>query len=348
MDDKIVVKPEKIMCLGEARGAEFVLVTNSVHKGKFEISPEALATYTSTRIIYIDESDHFIDALTQEISEPAHILTILTECLLHSVPPDLLGKRKLLIMACRSGKTSMEGIKHFLDCGYATNVHEVQKISDAFFETGGNSSHLLLKDSVTGTVATFDHTSDEYDWHEQCGVLEYGDQQVFPAGEIACFLVPLYTTELPDRRFALSGEMTICGPSIVQSGPPSFLLEDQLRIYESLMTADEDGVYIKIDKGVIVEHKAQSERSKPAADILSSLFNIDSRYRNIYEVGFSINPSIEFWRGNSAMNEVWGQGGGKLHLGLGMLPYTQYHIDAFCKNTVVYDDNGAVIFGRKK
>jgi hypothetical protein len=79
--------------------------------------------------------------------------------------------------------------------------------------------------------------------------------------------------------------------------------------------------------------------------MLSSLFAVDSRYRNVYEIGFSINEQIELWDGNAAMNEVWGQGGGNVHLGLGMLPHTQYHLDIFCVGTRVENEKGEHLFG---
>src|SRR5688500_14521138 len=102
--NKIIVSPDKISCFGDAVGAGFVTGTNSINKNAFEVSQEAYTLYASVRIIIVDDSEDFLTVLREEISEPAHILTILTECLLHSVPRDILGQRKLLIMACRSGR----------------------------------------------------------------------------------------------------------------------------------------------------------------------------------------------------------------------------------------------------
>jgi hypothetical protein len=139
--------------------------------------------------------------------------------------------------------------------------------------------------------------------------------------------------------------MTLSGQPIVQSGPPSFQLKDQLRIYNELSTLKSAPLILDIRDGTIVDHHASSAESLPAEQMLSSLFAVDSRYRNVYEIGFSINEQVELWDGNAAMNEVWGQGGGNVHLGLGMLPHTQYHLDIFCVGTRVENEKGEHLFG---
>jgi hypothetical protein len=75
------------------------------------------------------------------------------------------------------------------------------------------------------------------------------------------------------------------------------------------------------------------------------LMDVDSRYRRLYEIGFSMNPDVAPWPGNCAMNEVAGGAQGRVHIGLGMLPHTQYHLDAFCVGTSVYTDRGEWVFG---
>jgi hypothetical protein len=346
MKKRILIQPEKISAFGVDRNTDFILVTNSIYKDVFYFNDPPLH-YKNKKIFYIDKSEYFLDLLAKKIADGSHILTILTECLLNSVPREKLAKRKLLIMACRSGLTSLDGIEHFLQCGYNSDIEQIQTISNHFFDTASVSKYLTIKDDRYSARAKFVHTSDDYDWHEQSGTLEPGDQQVFPSGEVACFLVPLYSDTLSKRRFNLSGEIILSGPSIVQSGPPSFQVVDQERIYEQLYNTNDSGVKITIKDGVISEFIALDDSAKPAELMLEHLFRVDSRYRNIYEVGFSINPQVKLWKGNSAMNEVWGEGGGRLHLGLGMLPYTQYHIDMFCQHSYVEVDTGEYLFGKK-
>jgi hypothetical protein len=47
------------------------------------------------------------------------------------------------------------------------------------------------------------------------------------------------------------------------------------------------------------------------------------------------------------MNEVHGGTGGMIHFGLGLTPYTQYHLDIICPNTQVLGSNGECIIGEK-
>ena len=47
------------------------------------------------------------------------------------------------------------------------------------------------------------------------------------------------------------------------------------------------------------------------------------------------------------MNEVYGGEHGCLHWGLGLTPFTQYHLDIISPDTTVYTENGEVILGDK-
>jgi hypothetical protein len=347
MSEKIIINPDEIVSLGDEGADNFYLVTNSPYVDNFELSLSE--KYKNTEILICDEDDNFIEKILGQIPNNSCILTIMPDCLVKSVSPEVLGKRKLLIMACRSGKTDLEGIRHFIDCTANFDIHKQERMADNFFEKGEKSNYLELTNRMTSSSCRFDHLDEIYEWHEQYGFVDWNEQQVFPSGEIACFLVPLYIDKLSDdTRFDLNGEIVIQGPVIVQSGPPSFQLKDQLNIHQALTTDINSGVRLTIKNGEIISHSALDEAGHRAADILSDLFTVDSRYRRIYEVGFSLNESVKVWPGNTAMNEIWGGEGGRVHLGLGMLPHTQYHIDVFCSRTQVKTDQGEVILGPKE
>ena len=249
-------------------------------------------------------------------------------------------------MACHSGYTDLNGVEHFLRIGEKTDPDEQQCISDRFFTQGTAATHLDFNNDTYGTCARFMHQNDAYEWHEQLGTLDYGDQQVFPAGEIACFLVPLDTKQLrPDTRFTLNGQLVLKGHCIVQSGSPSFLRQDQERIYQQLCSLQEHAVIIDVKQGDIINITASNILCQPAARILRALIDIDSRFGRLYEIGFAINRHLVCWPGNTAMNEVYGGAFGTIHIGLGMLPHTQYHIDIFCEGTRVLNNKGETIFG---
>lgn len=345
-ETQIDIHPDRIKVLGDDDASAFCLVTNSEYVDRFRIVDSG--AYPETMILPLDDDDGFEDLLRAKIPERAHILTILPECLLHSVAKDDLGQRKLLIMACRSGRTDLAGIEHFLRGGEKTDPAEQEAFADRFFEMGESADFLTLVDDDYGTSARFDHLDDRYEWHEQLGTLEWGGQQVYPAGEIACFLVPLKVEQLDQSvRFDINGRLALRGQLIVQSGPPSFLVEDQERIYQRLATVQKHAVLAEVEAGEVVRVEATHWHCEPAAEMLEALFAVDSRFRRVYEVGFAFNPYVEPLPGNVAMNEVCGGERGQLHVGLGMLPHTQYHLDLFLAGTKVLGRDGEVMFGGK-
>jgi hypothetical protein len=340
---RVTVYPDRIKAYGSVDDGTFVLVTNSRYVDSFKLESEK---YQRLEVVPFDEGQDFRDVLRDRIPPGAHILTILPDCLLHSIPAEVIGKRKLLIMACRSGRTDLDGIEHFLRAGEKTEPSEHEAFADRFFSRGEAAEFLELVNDEYGTSARFDHLDEMYEWHQQYGVLDWGHQQVFPAGEIACFLVPLKIQKLqPDVRFQLSGQLALRGQPIVQSGPPSFLIEDQERIFRRLSTLKEHAVILDVKQGFVTGLRATHDASRPAFEMLQALFEVDSRFRQIYEVGFSMNNHVELWPTNSAMNEVCGGPNGNVHLGLGMLPHTQYHLDMFCVGTKVLGKDREVIFG---
>jgi hypothetical protein len=342
--DVVVVNPERMAALGSDEASAFCLVTNRRYADRFRIEPSA--RHAQSMVLTFDEGEEFQRLLADDIPEGAHILTILPDCLLHSIPREVLGRRKLLIMACRSGRTNLEGVQHFLRVGERTDPAEQEAFAARFFEKGEAAPYFEIVNERYGTSARFDHLSDIYEWHEQLGRLDWGDQQVYPAGEIACFLVPLKIERLqPEIHFAVTGAFALKGQPIVQSGPPSFLIEDQERIYQRLATMRDHAVIIDVVEGDVTAARASDPVCAPAAAMLDSLFEVDSRFRRIYEIGFAINRHLELWPGNTAMNEVYGGTDGTLHVGLGMLPHTQYHFDIFCEGTKVLGKDGEVVFG---
>lgn len=341
----IIIETDRISAFGDTDPeSAFVLVTNQRLVNEFSLASQG--KYSRTLIIPYDGEKPLSSLFGAEIPPRSHILTILPDCLMHSIPRGLLSDYQILIMACRSGQIGLDGIAHFLKCGYSIDLQKQLDTAEEFFSKGQASQSLLLLNQSTGSRCSFAHLSDDLEWHEQTGVLNWGDQQVYPAGEIACFAVPLYIEDLDKGALVgLNGTMTLSGQPIVQSGPPSFQIKDQLRIYNDLSTLKSAPLILDIRDGTVVDHHAVAPEALPAEQMLSCLFAVDSRYRNVYEIGFSINEQVELWDGNAAMNEVWGQGGGNIHLGLGMLPHTQYHLDMFCVGTRVENEKGEHIFG---
>lgn len=343
--EKILIYPDRLRQFGNADNNIFCLISNPNIIDNFFI--EKSEKYKQSIKLCIESHDDFIRALS-ELPDGSHILVISPYCLIQSVSPDKLSNKKLLIFACNSAPTSLEAINYFLRAGEKTDPLEQETITFNFFNNLELEETLVLYDKKYQTKATFNHLLDDYGWHEQCGMLEWGQQQVFPAGEIACFLVPLKATEIDfSLRMEINGEIPLMGYPVLHSGPPSFLLTDQERIYQKLSTIKKHAVIAKITRGEIVDLIATDHTSKPAEEILKNMFLVDSRFRTIYEIGFAINYNIKPFEANNAMNEVSSGKDGTIHFGIGMLPYTQYHLDIVCPNLTVLGKNEKFIFGKK-
>ncbi len=78
------------------------------------------------------------------------------------------------------------------------------------------------------------------------------------------------------------------------------------------------------------------------------MFEMDSHYSVIWEIGFAVNTSLAIRRGNHAMNEVHGAQNGSMHWGLGLTPYTQYHLDLITPGTHICNEKGEVVFGHRE
>ncbi|MEM7307029.1 MAG: hypothetical protein AAF682_10190 [Planctomycetota bacterium] len=343
--NEVVLRPSSLKHFGPAEGSSFYLVTNSEYAPLVTIEEDA--PYESFHVVTFDEGGSFGKLIKEKIPENTHILTILPKTLVESPTAEELGKRrKLSIMACSSGPTAWEAVQHFLDAGAATDPREHERISDRFFSLGEASERILFVDEKHGTTMEFRHNDGEYQWFEQLGMLEWGGQQVYPAGEISCFLQELYPDDLKaDHLFAMNGTIALRGHPILHSGPPSFRMEDQARIYDRLAMMGDSAVIATVSGGRIEKLEPTGPRAADAAGMLEAMFSVDSRFGTLFEVGFSMNTHVKHYPGNTAMNEVCGFEHGSMHYGLGMLPFTQYHLDIICPDTSVRTESGEVLLG---
>ncbi|MFB2771317.1 hypothetical protein ACE1AT_18790 [Pelatocladus sp. BLCC-F211] len=341
---KIAIHPERLRQFGNGKESIFCVVSNSSLLEKIKIEHEN--NYKDYKIISYDKGDDFSKILSELIPEPAHILVIAPDCYFRSPEPQHLGqRRKLCIMACNSTPTSVEAIEHFLKCGENTDPYEQEKISEQFFNKGEAASHLKFVDEEYNTVAIFQHLDDRIQWHEQVGQLQWGEQQLFPSGEISVLPVEIFTLNL-NVKLDISGKIALKGIPVLHSGTPSFLPNDQERIFQALYTMRNHTVIASVHEGVITNIETSDPAAQPAIDMLQAMFDVDSRYRIIIEIGFGVNRHLELFSGNSAMNEVYANNiNGTVHFGLGLIPHTQYHLDIICPSIKVFSDNDELIFG---
>lgn len=337
------IRPQAYKQFGAIPGNHFFLITNSPYRDKFVIDNDG---YVSCRIEVCDASEEF-PKMIGALPRPAHMLVISPDCLFSSPSESVLGaEAKLLVIPCNSTPISLDDIKYALQVMEETDVVQQQKWADNFFEIGNASEDIRFIDETTGTEAIFEHLSDDYEWFEQLGMIEWGGQQFSPAGEIS--VLPLVHGDYSaDKRLKLHGEITWHGLPLVHSGKPSFLREDQEYIYRQLKALDISSVIAQVENGTIVHIRSWQDNaaSRQVLDMLSALFKVDSRYRIIWEIGFGSNTTMHPLDGNKLLNEVYGHKNGCVHWGLGLTPWTQYHIDLVCPRLLVRNNAGKILAG---
>jgi hypothetical protein len=339
----ITIHPERFRQFGASEGSTFCLVTNPELLDHFTI--EESNGYPAYMKVPYAQGDSFDDLLRDIIPEPAHILVASPNVFLQSPEPEKLGpRRKLVAMACNSTPTSLEALAHFIGVIEQTDPQRQQAFAARFFELGSSCGQLNIVDEEYGTHATFDHLDENYEWNQQAGPLEWGEQQIAPAGEISVLPADIWDFNVK-LSLAINGDVAFRGLPITHNGEPSFLRKDQARIFGQLRGIEKHAIIARVNDGIVEDIRASHPDIEPAVKMLQAMFDVDTRYRTIWEMGFAINTELTLLWGNYAMNEVYGNTNGCLHFGLGLTPYTQYHIDIISPGTRVYTDKGELLLG---
>jgi hypothetical protein len=110
---------------------------------------------------------------------------------------------------------------------------------------------------------------------------------------------------------------------------------------------ENEAVIATVTKGAISDLRPYRKEGNDLAELFHAFFEVDSRYALVWEIGHALNTSLDLLPGNHAMNEVYGGTDGCLHWGIGLTPYTQYHLDIIAPYTTVYTESGEVVLGNK-
>jgi hypothetical protein len=339
----INIRPTRLRQLGAPRGATFCVITNAELAGSIVI--EDTAGYADCRILLANGIDDFDRLLVEDIPRRAHVLVVSPHVFFQSPRPGILGpERKLLGMACNSTPTSPEAIAHFLGVMEDTDADAQQTFAESFFERGRAAEQLVFVDERWGLRATFDHLDESYEWNQQAGPLEWGEQQISPSGELS--VLPIEILKLNESlSLRIDGDIALCGYPILHSGTGPFERSDQARRHGELATMRDYAVIAHVEHGVVTGLDVTGPSAEPARRALQAMFDSDPRYRILWEVGFAINTSLRLLEGNHAMNEVYGNTDGCIHWGFGLTPYTQYHLDVISPGTTVRDADGGWVLG---
>lgn len=348
----ISINPADIKCFDNKDGTHFVLITNSRLGNDIQLIDDG--RYLSYRKHYFDSPTHasvdtlkdsFVHILENKIPEKAHVLVIAPDNYFRAPPAECVGsKRKIIILPCNSTPTDINTIDAFWETIINTDPKSQEDKANQFFQLAEKADYLTFIDDKNQTSSHFNHMNDDYVWNEQGGFLNDGEQQLAPAGEINVFNLPVQEFD-KSLRLDFNGTLAFHGYPIVHSGTPSFSLVDQKRIYDALVNLIDHPIIVEVKNGEIEYLIAQSKEGEVACNMLQSLFNVDSRYRILLEVGFGINTNSKIIPGNHAMNETFGGSNGIVHFGLGIIPHTQYHIDILCPNLKVLTNHGELLIG---
>ncbi len=342
MHAKISVDPSKLKQLGRPDSAAFCLITSPDFVESVEIN--RTGGY-SDYVTHAFAGGDFEEFLRTMVPERAHVLVMAPGLFFQSPRQEAVGsQRKLLAMACNSTPTDLAAIEHFIHCIEDTDPDAQARFSERFFEAAEKGDHLEYRDARYDTVAILRHFDRDLIWNQQAGPVDWGEQQIVPAGEIS--VLPINITDFDENlSLPLDGEIILQGFPILHSGTPSFSRRDQARIHDRLWCLTEDAVKAKVISGAITEVAAMGPSAEPVVDMLEAMFQIDSRYRIVWEIGHAVNTTHRLLPGNHAMNEVYGGTEGCLHWGLGLTPFTQYHLDIISPGTTVSNDKGEALIG---
>jgi hypothetical protein len=337
----LTICPNRLRQFGSPAGT-FVLVTNPALARHLTLEEDG--AYDGYQVVLYDQDDGF-DTLLRRLPEPAHVLVISPEHFMESPPAEVLGKRrKLIALACNSTPTSLEAIAYFLAAIERTDPVQQDAFAERFFTLAEASSQFELVDEHYRTTAVFQHQSDGYQWQQQAGLLDWGDQQIAPAGEISVLPYDLYEFRA-DARLAITGELTVHGYPIVHGGKTAYARQEQARIYQALAGIIEHAIIATVAQGVITHLRGTHPRVQPAVAMFEELFAADPHYQIIWEVGHGFNSAFEILPGNHAANEVYGGQHGVIHLGLGLTPFTTYHLDLLLPQTRIVGAGHHVLLG---
>ncbi|MFF1558263.1 hypothetical protein [Streptomyces sp. NPDC058279] len=286
--------------------------------------------------------------IADKVPSDAHVLAVCPGRFLDSPTPEELGARKLAVLPAGSTPLTDEHIRTFLRSAASTDIARQAAVAEEFFDLVGDSDRLTIVDDASGTEAEFDHTVGDCVWNQQAGVLEPGDQQIFPSGKLSVTAAEI-TTFRPDARLlGLHGDLTLRGLPIVHRHADPADGPEQQRLFEALAPLVSHPVTLHVTAGSIEGVTPQTPGAAPAAAELDRLLTDDPRYRVIWELGFGINTTTEVIPANCGPNEVYGATAGVVNLGLGITPATRFALAFLCPRSSLLTSDGTAVLGARK
>lgn len=324
----------------------FCLITSEQHGEPLFLLPGD--GYSRVLHLTLPPGTRLGELIARSVPPDAHVLAVCPGRFLDSPTPQELGGRKLAVLPAGSTPLTDEHVRYFLRTAARTDVAQHARAAEEFFDLVGDNDRLAIVDDASGTEAEFDHTVGECVWNQQAGVLDAGDQQIFPSGKLSVTAAEITTFEPEARLLGLNGDLTLRGWPIVHRHEDPADGADQQRLFAALAPLVSNAVTLHIAAGGIESVTPQTPGATSAAVELEKLLTDDPRYRVIWELGFGINTTTEIIPVNCGPNEVYGATSGVVNLGLGITPATRFALAFLCPRSSLVTSDGAAVLGARK
>lgn len=324
----------------------FCLITSEQHGEPLSLLPGD----GNSRVLHLTlpPGTRLGELIERSVPEDAHVLAVCPGQFLDSPTAQELGGRRLAVLPAGSTPLTDEHVRYFLRTAARTDVAQHAKVAEEFFDLVGDSDRLTIVDDASGTEAEFDHTVGDCVWNQQAGVLEAGDQQIFPSGKLSVTAAEITTFEPEARLRGLNGDLTLRGWPIVHRHQDPADGADQQRLFEALSPLVANAVTLHVAAGSIEGVTPQTPGAASAAVELEKLLTDDPRYRVIWELGFGINTTTEIIPANCGPNEVYGATSGVVNLGVGITPATRFALAFLCPRSSLVTSDGTAVLGARK
>ncbi len=341
MDSQLEVSPDALRQFDGSASA-FFLVTDAELADTFTLAD---SHYEQAAIVAIRDGEN-LGKLIGDLPDGSAVLVAAPRSFVRSTDLAELGERKLAVMPCGSTPVQPDHVRYFLKVIERTDPVAQAERAEKFFDAVANADDLRLVDETQHTECAFDAGGDEYIWNQQAGLLEPGEHQIAPAGELS--VLPMEITDFdPSRRLALNGSLTLRGEPIVHAGYDPVLADPQAELYGKLAALRRHPVVVDVEGGLIIDCRpgTRTPESIRAAAVLNGLLASDPRYRAVWELGFGINTGMSLVAANCGLNEVYGGTNGVVHLGIGLTPFTQFALTFLCPGSRLVDGTGTTLLG---
>lgn len=336
----ITVSPSEFSQFGTP-AEEFRLVTDEASAAMFDLRASEGG---HAAVVVLPEGADLADVLDARTPDGADVLAVCRGRLLRSPSPEALGRRRLLVLPAGSTPLEPAHVRYFLRAAAAGDAAAQEKTAAAFFEALVESDDITVENEAHGTSATVVATHEDAVWNQQAGVLEPGEQQIVPAGELS--MLPADITQFDaDLRLPVSGRFVVSGWPIVHRSADTSSAGEQARLFTGLSGLVTGSLALDVTDGVIEEHHALDQAAEEAARLLTELFAAEPRYRVLWELGFGINPDFGMLPANCGPNEVYGGRHGAVHLGVGLTPFTRFALTFACLGSAVLSADGRTVLG---